>query len=244
MSKLTSFPEKCYVLKLYFYNEEFGWWCRNGSRKQDIWWIFLWGAENTQTGGFLSPILFNSVRKHALLPWAFAQLLLWHPKEKSSLSKTKHLFTESSEADSSVLHIEQDACTLFWIISISSTEGLLELKQSHVCSRRQETNTNRLSNLRSPHLPCCPRVPCSASSKFWLRARNKSEVEASESSDSDVHSLCDKGRRQLPTYQSHFFEGSYPTGLSTPGLNTQDMSDGNYYQPKLLATLIFYLSNN
>lgn len=40
-----------------------GQWCRKGMANQDTW-----GAENTQTDGFSSPILFNTGRKCALLP--------------------------------------------------------------------------------------------------------------------------------------------------------------------------------
>lgn len=116
------FQKKYYVLKLYFYSKGFGQWCRKGRANQDIWWIFLWGVENIQTDGFFSPILFNIGRKYALLPQAFAPLLLWLPKEKRSLFKTKYLFTESSEADSSELYILSKmliycfGSSLFWAL--------------------------------------------------------------------------------------------------------------------------------
>lgn len=55
------------------------------------------------------------------------------------------------------------------------------------------------------------------------------EVEASKSADSAVDSFCDRGRRDLIMYQSHFFDCSHPKYLSTLGLKIQEISDVNYY---------------
>lgn len=114
------------------------------------------------------------------------QLLLWIPNGKSSLFKTKYLFHwEVRSLFFRTLHTEQDAHTLVLTISALSIEELLEFKWAHVCSRGKETNTNRLSNLLSPHLQKCPRGPCSASSKFSLSTRNKKEAEVSEEEEEE-----------------------------------------------------------
>lgn len=102
------------------------------------------------------------------------------PMGRAPSSKLNIYFTENPEACSSELCILRKMLTCWFWPSL-----LLEFKWAHVCSRGKETNTNKLSNLLAPQLQSCPRVPCSASSKFSLRKRNKKEAEVSEEEEEE-----------------------------------------------------------
>lgn len=131
------------------------------------------------------------------------------------------------------LYTQQDAHTPVLTISALSSEEFLEFKWAHVCSRGKQINTNRLSNLLSPQPQSCTRVPCSASSKFPLKTRNKKRRRGRT-----------RRGRELSTYQSHFFEDLHPKELSPLGPNIQELSNDKHYLPKFLPSLVFHLSCN
>lgn len=100
-------------------------------------------------------------------------------------SKPNIYFTGNAEACSSELCILQMLTHWFW--PSLSIEEPLEFKWAPVCSREKETNTNRLSNLLSPHLQSCPRAPCCASSKSSLRTRNKKAAAVFEEDEEESY---------------------------------------------------------
>lgn len=109
------------------------------------------------------------------------------PNGKSSLFKSKYLFHWECRSLFFRALYTADGHTLVLTISALSIEELLEFKRAHVCSRAKETNTNRLSNLLSPHLQSHPRDSCCASSKFSLRTRNKKAAAVLEEAEKESY---------------------------------------------------------
>lgn len=201
-------------------------WCRNGMANQDIR-----GAENKQMAS-LHPSCSTLAGNTPCFPKLLHNYCFGFPMGRAPSSKLDLFHWEFRSLFFRALYTEQDAHMQVLTLSALSSEELQEFKWAHVCSRRKETNTNRPSNLLSPHLQSCLRVPCPASSKFSLRTRHEEEEEEEEG-----------GGRELSTYQSHF-EDLHLKDLSPLGPNIQELSNDKHYLPQFLASLIFHLLSN